>query len=388
MESIYINNVGLSKKILKIAIATTGRFHVLDLARELSKLGHEVKFYSYVPKKRAIRFGLPEKCHVGLLQVLFPLVILHRLLGQWAEPHISRWIRRSADWLVCRRLQPCDVFIGMSGIYLSAPKFAKRKFGATVFVERGSRHILSQSDILKSLFGDDLPSDYTKRELASYGIADKVVIPSNHVRESFLEYGFPGDRLFVNPYGVDTNVFIPCNKKSASEEPVAIFVGTWCQRKGADLVIQAIKMINGLSLMHVGAIGDVSFPVSPAFIHCDAVDQMQLPLWYRRATIFVLPSREEGLSLVQAQALGCGLPVVCTERTGGADLKPMIDCPEAIVQVPTDDVEALAHGIRKALDIARNLKGKDLLGVRGRQSLTWAAYGKRYENELFKIKIG
>ena len=33
-------------KPLRIAIATGGRFHVLDLARELDALGHEVRFYS------------------------------------------------------------------------------------------------------------------------------------------------------------------------------------------------------------------------------------------------------------------------------------------------------------------------------------------------------
>jgi len=274
----------------------------------------------------------------------------------------------------------------MSGIYLAAPKLAKRKYGATVFVERASRHVQSQFNILKELSGVELPSDaYIKRELAAYAIADKVVIPSLQVRESFLDYGFPEDRLFVNPFGVDTSLFTPGNKESPAEAPIAIFVGTWCQRKGADLVIQAIKMIDDLTLMHVGTIGDVIFPVSSAFVHCDAVDQLHLPLWYRRANIFVLPSREEGLSLVQAQALGCGLPVVCTERTGGADLKTMIDCPEAIVVIPTDDVEALADGMRKALDIARNLVGKDLLGVKGRESLTWAAYGRRYEEELFNI---
>src|SRR5690242_18534482 len=34
---------------LRIAIATGGRFHVLDLARELAALGHEVQLYSFVP---------------------------------------------------------------------------------------------------------------------------------------------------------------------------------------------------------------------------------------------------------------------------------------------------------------------------------------------------
>jgi hypothetical protein len=45
---------------LRVAIATAGRFHVLDLARELNALGYAVDFYSYVPKTRALRFGLPR----------------------------------------------------------------------------------------------------------------------------------------------------------------------------------------------------------------------------------------------------------------------------------------------------------------------------------------
>jgi hypothetical protein len=47
---------------MRVAIMTAGRFHVLDLARELAALGHEVAFYSYVLKKMAVRFGLPVNC--------------------------------------------------------------------------------------------------------------------------------------------------------------------------------------------------------------------------------------------------------------------------------------------------------------------------------------
>src|SRR5207253_1404096 len=55
---------------LKIAIATAGRLYVLDLARELHTLGHNVKFYSYVPRARAWRFDLPDECHVLLLPLV------------------------------------------------------------------------------------------------------------------------------------------------------------------------------------------------------------------------------------------------------------------------------------------------------------------------------
>src|SRR5215468_5083848 len=67
---------------LRVGIATSGRFHLLDLARELDALGAEVCFYSYVPRKRAETFGLPGRCHVALLPFLFPLVAWERLFPQ------------------------------------------------------------------------------------------------------------------------------------------------------------------------------------------------------------------------------------------------------------------------------------------------------------------
>ena len=41
-----------------------GRSHLLDLARELEKQGNIVRFYSYVPTKRALKFGLKKNVHI------------------------------------------------------------------------------------------------------------------------------------------------------------------------------------------------------------------------------------------------------------------------------------------------------------------------------------
>jgi hypothetical protein len=40
----------------RVAIATAGRFHVLDLAREFNALGYGVDFYSYVREIACRRF--------------------------------------------------------------------------------------------------------------------------------------------------------------------------------------------------------------------------------------------------------------------------------------------------------------------------------------------
>lgn len=137
---------------LRIAIATLGRFHVLDLARELDALGHQVRFYSYVPKRRAMRFGLPARCHVALLPWLAPVLLLARLLRRlgWHDAGDSI-IHRAADRLVTWKLAPCGVFIGLSGIYLQAFHMARRRHGAMLVLERGSVHIEAQRDILDRL---------------------------------------------------------------------------------------------------------------------------------------------------------------------------------------------------------------------------------------------
>lgn len=66
---------------LKIGILTSGRFHVCDLARELSRFGHDVRFYSLVPPHRTKQFGLPHECNRWLLP---------RVLGPAAAARFAR----------------------------------------------------------------------------------------------------------------------------------------------------------------------------------------------------------------------------------------------------------------------------------------------------------
>ena len=88
---------------MKIAIATIGRFHVLDLGRELAALGHEVAFYSILPRSRAIRFGLPASAHRGLLPWLLPMVVAQRYGGTWLRHHMDPLLQVAADRLIARQ---------------------------------------------------------------------------------------------------------------------------------------------------------------------------------------------------------------------------------------------------------------------------------------------
>lgn len=378
---------------MRIAIATVGRFHVLDLARELSFLGHDVDFWSIVPQKRALRFRLPSSSHRRLPSYLWILAGCQRFGRKKVRQIATHCLLKAVDLCIARRLKPCDVFIGMSGLAIGSAITARTKYLASVFIERGSQHILSQKEILESrgAYSDDverIPNWAIERELASYELADQIVLPSTNAVDSFLERGFRAQHLFKNPYGVDLDMFRPTPAPSNSS-PVVLYVGKWSYQKGCDLLGEAFtKMDRSVKLLHVGPAGDAQFPSQDWFEHYEPCPQWELPFIYGQASVFVLASRQEGFGLVLAQALAAGLPIVCSDRTGGGDLTELLPPGSGVFLVPHDNAEMLAISIKEAIAWANKKfppgTMRDLLGE-SRSELSWSAYGKRYEAKLTEV---
>jgi len=375
----------MTMRRLRIAIASAGRFHVLDLARELHRLGHQVRFYSYVPKRRAASFGLPDECHVSLLAAAGPMLAWERMAPRFAPLLRERAMNAALNRAVIARLQPCDVIIGMSGVYLEALAYARSRFGARVWLERGSRHILSQAEILAALPGAGGPGRYAiERELAGYALADRIVVPSRQVVESFERDGEAKAKLFCNPYGVDPAMF-PLRAETRVHGSVRLLnVGGWSRRKGCDLLTQAVQRTDGVRLTHVGQLLDLGLPNDAKFTHQPAVAQDRLSDHYARADAFVLASREDGFGLVLAQALASGLPIICSDRTGGADLAHTPALADRISVVPHGDADALAGAISDLRDRLSNGPPLAPLSAFDLEAISWAAYGRRYSDELLR----
>lgn len=370
--------------MVKINILSPGRFHVCDLARELDKNGFDVKFYSFVPAKRTEKFGLPRRCSASLLWAMAPFLFLERKIFKnkgWA--HRLRILVQ--DYLTGIVMRNCDICIAMSGDFLYAPMRAKKN-GSILIYERGSKHIEEQRRVLERIpsFKDTnpVPEFNYRRELESYKIADYIAIASKHVKESFLPYDFPVERLFQNPYGVDLSMFRPL--PNVAKEYDVIMVGGWSYRKGCDLIIEAIKK-TGIKFLHVGGIVDLEFPKNiPNMTHVGAVDQTQLINYYNKAKVFLLPSREEGLAMVQAQAVACNLPLVGSYDSGAEDLKNMVANSEYVTIIESYTTEAVIKGIKEGLANYSRL-GNTVYAGDAIKNLTWEAYGKRYADFLKTI---
>ena len=371
---------------MKIAILTTGRFHVLDLARELDNLGYDIKFFSYITLNRAKKFGLPIHCHQSLLPYVFFLLLIQKLLPNKCNLYINILVSFILDNILKYKIKDVDCIIAMSGIFtktLSKLKANNKK--VKIFVERGSSHILTQDLIVNHMKNkgakiEKIPNYFIKRELIDYDNSDFIVIPSIHVYESFLENGVSKDKLFLNNYGVDINMFKP-TEIDTTQQPTVLYVGNWSYRKGSDILIKIIEELPEFKFIHVGTVGDVRLPNLKNFIHYEKVNQWNLPDYYKQSHVFIMPSREEGQALVQLQALLSGLPLVCTDKTGGMDFKTFLKDPKFISCVESENIIRLKDELKKMMKISLDLKGKRSLFLDPKQ-LTWESYAKKYSSKI------
>lgn len=363
-----------------INILSSHRFHLLDLARELSAQGHDVRYYSYVPARRCAQFGISRSICVGLLWLVWPYFLVERFLSD-ARRHRLVWYRNKLmDWYLSKTMRRCDVLIALGYVYHDSLIAAKRRFDAMTILEWGSKHISEQ---LKLTGRTDFYSQrQLKLDLDKYEVCDYISVPATHAVRSFLSHGISPEKLFRNPYGVDFSQFYPT---ACSDEYDLLYVGGWRFEKGCDLITDLCRRYS-CRFLHVGALVNMPFPDCPNMTHVDAVDQGSLIRYYQKARVFVLPSRAEGLAMVQVQAIACGLPIVCSAETGGIDLREALTDRRWVIEMDELTLESLHESVEAALALASTQTGIRNFAQSDIDNFSWAAYGRRYHQFLIRHK--
>lgn len=146
-----------------------------------------------------------------------------------------------------------------------------------------------------------------------------VFTPSDYVKHK-VEKQFGIRNVIVTPNAVNLSRFHPDAKQEALTLPkrYILFVGSLQPRKNLQLLLQAWHTIkeelDDLWLLVAGDGGSVfkqiEFVADERIRFLGYVSDTDLPGLYAHATLFVLPSLDEGFGLPALEAMACGTPVI------------------------------------------------------------------------------
>ena len=153
-----------------------------------------------------------------------------------------------------------------------------------------------------------------------------VFTPSEYVKQKVVRR-FGIGNVTVTPNGVDHIVFHPGAKQTRIDLPpcYVLFVGTLEPRKNLSTLLQSWNEIKNdfkeTWLIIVGVSGSVFKTINLSHdmkrvCFLGYVDDETLAGLYANATLFVLPSQEEGFGLPALEAMASGAPVIVSD--GGA----------------------------------------------------------------------
>ena len=258
-------------------------------------------------------------------------------------------------------LEPFDLIQVISGTPATALAAARQQKPVCLFVattvraERAS--VLSETKGSRRAWRRLMTAVNASSEPRALRLVDHVFALSEYTR-SQLAAMVPPSKLSLGWPGIDVDLFHP--SESAPVDGYILSVGRFCDpRKNVRLLFQAYRLVrenlpNAPRLMLVGErprpadwAAALSWGIAD---HIDVRANAQpelLPSLYRRASLFVLPSTEEGLGIVILEAMASGLPVVST-RCGG----PETCVVEGVTGylTPVGDAEALARRMQMLLE--------------------------------------
>lgn len=195
-----------------------------------------------------------------------------------------------------------------------------------------------------------------RRQYAPLRRARTVVAIGQRAARAYAEL-LPGTRVLNQAYTCRLEAFAAAAKtRTPHREPVFLFCGQMIARKGIDVLLRAFDQIvaQGVAarLELVGR--EAELPTLLAALPPRTRERVnyrgflapaELPAHFAAADVFVLPSRHDGWGVVVNQALGAGLPVICSDAVGAGHDLVQPDLNGLIV--PAGDAIALAAAMRR-----------------------------------------
>ncbi|WP_321301856.1 glycosyltransferase [uncultured Sphaerochaeta sp.] len=306
----------------------------------LSRITDRQGFYSKRATKRLIRF----------IKEYDPDIIhLHNLHGYYLNLQVLFSFLSIYNKPVVWTLHDCWAFTGHCSYfeYIGCDKW-----------KTGCHHCPQKKRYPKSLILDQSKRNWEEKRELFTSVADMTIVTPSYwlaglIRESFLKK-YPVE---VIHNGIDLEVFKPTPSSWKEDhgiaKPIVLACAyLWDERKGYADVFKLAELLPDYQIVIVG-ISEKQAKVLPSSVfgiqRTNSVEE--LVKIYSAADIFVNPTYEEVLGLVNLEALACGTPVI-TYNSGGSP--ECVDDSCGIV-VEKENIQELAKNILSAMRFERDV---------------------------------
>jgi glycosyltransferase involved in cell wall biosynthesis len=230
------------------------------------------------------------------------------------------------------------------------------------------------------------PEDELARRREERSLADAILCASAFTKQSLIEAGTAGEKIFVEPYGVDQNVFEPSAEKFSNFS--VIWASSYTQTKGIGYLLEALarEPVPGIELVLAGyPYGTDAVALYEDRVRVRRLGHISRPVLgetMRRCHVHVFPTLLDGFGRNIIEAMSSGLPVITTRNCAGPDL---IEDGVTGFIIPIRDVDAICDRLAWIHDHPQ--EGIEM-GRRARTrvaSLTQTDYRRRFAERIRNV---
>ncbi len=394
---------------MKVAIAAGGRFHAFHLAHQLAKRNSLKRLFTFCYTKQDKSYVTPALVtndrFCGTLNYAYSKLRLYKVLPPskfniFKDNCFDNFVRKEI-----KNLGTLDIFVGW-GHYVKNSIPEIKKTGAKLIIESGSCHIKTQQELLQEeykkweLHYPPISQKNIDKMVTEYQAADYIMTLSEFSRQSFIDQGIKSEKLLKVPCGCDVEYFLKTHdtennlhKQNIKQKKfTVIFVGLLSLRKGIQYLLQAWNKLNlpehNTQLLLVGTLHkDLKTVLSKIKIKNNVVffgstNRQTLRKLYHDASVFVLPSVEDGFGMVMGEAMASRLPVICSSHTGGTEI--IKNGQEGFI-VPAYGSKALAEKISWCYEHPEKSQAMGALGQQKILNFSWDIYGQQVYETYQKL---
>lgn len=225
-----------------------------------------------------------------------------------------------------------------------------------------------------------------------------IVTVSEQSRSDILDaFQCSAGKITVIPNGVDTTIFKPLPHVQRISLQLITTASSDQPLKGLSVLLRAVARLSAeYPQLHLRVIGKLKedgatkkelqeLQLAERVSFISGISTAELVNEYAQSSIAIVPSLYEGFGLPAAEAMACGIPLICSD--GGA-LPEVVG--DAAYLVKAGDVDALIMAIRELIE---QTELRESLAQKGRthilQQLSWDCVGKRmlaYYQQLIAAK--